>query len=72
MEWTGDSTITIYAPSIVGQYRIDVWTPCWSWSLPGKVNRGPMCSSVEAAKAEAQKDYETRILSALINIPTLI
>lgn len=64
-EWRGDPVITLYADTIVGCYRIDSWTPCWSWSLPGKVDRGVMCKSIAEAQNAAQADYEQRIRSAL-------
>lgn len=60
------------AENDLGVYR--VWTHFeadgrWFWSLDGYEKASGECSSEDEAQAAAQQDYETRIRSAIVEVP---
>jgi hypothetical protein len=60
LEWE-DGPNGSWAQSIVGPYHIE-WRNAWVWNIYS-------CDTKDEAKAAAQADYATRILSALTPTP---
>lgn len=70
LEWGSTSYGRPEVHSVVGVYRInEAWDGGWTVTAKGEVLRASdgraNFATLEAAKAAAQADYETRIISAL-------